>query len=43
MLSDNDHVLTPANDIDNLGRITGQSFDDEGQQFVAYRATLSYR
>ncbi len=40
---DNDDVLTTANDIDNLGRITGQSFDDEGLQFVAYGATPWYR
>lgn len=33
-----DDVLTTANDIDNLGRITGQGFDDGAGQFVAFLA-----
>ena len=33
-----DDVLTTANDIDDFGRITGQGFDDDGPQFVAYLA-----
>ena len=31
-------VLTTAHDIDDFGRITGQGFDDDGPQFVAYLA-----
>ena len=32
-------VLTTANDIDDLGRITGQAFDTASGQFVAFVAT----
>jgi probable HAF family extracellular repeat protein len=32
-------VLTTANDIDGLGRITGQAYDAAGGRFVAYVAT----
>ncbi|MCP9485302.1 MAG: hypothetical protein MSC30_05550 [Gaiellaceae bacterium MAG52_C11] len=32
-------VLTTANDIDDLGRITGQAFDAETGRFVAFLAT----
>ena len=32
-------VLTTANDIDDLGRITGQAFDTASSQFVAFVAT----
>jgi probable HAF family extracellular repeat protein len=32
-------VLTTANDIDDLGRITGQAFDTASGQFVAFLAT----
>jgi probable HAF family extracellular repeat protein len=33
-----DDVLTTANDIDNFGRITGQAFDAEANEFVAFLA-----
>jgi probable HAF family extracellular repeat protein len=36
-------VLTSANDIDDLGHITGQAFDVAGQQFVAFVATPTRR
>jgi probable HAF family extracellular repeat protein len=38
-----DDVLTTANDIDDFGRITGQGFDDDAGQFVAFLATPVYR
>jgi probable HAF family extracellular repeat protein len=34
-----DDVITTANDIDDLGRITGQAFDADTGQFVAFLAT----
>jgi probable HAF family extracellular repeat protein len=34
-----DDVLTTANDIDDFARITGQSFDGDASQFVAFLAT----
>ncbi|MGH3039640.1 MAG: hypothetical protein ACRDLZ_09615 [Gaiellaceae bacterium] len=33
-----DDLLTAANDIDDHGRITGQAYDDETSQFVAFLA-----
>lgn len=33
-----DDLLTTANDIDDHGRITGQAYDDEASQFVAFLA-----
>ncbi len=33
-----DDVLLTANDIDNFGRITGQGFDDDAGQYVAFLA-----
>ena len=35
-------VLTTANDIDDFGRITGQGFDDDAGQFVAFLATPAH-
>ena len=32
-------MLTTANDIDDLGRITGQAFDAASGQFFAFVAT----
>jgi len=37
-----DDVLTTANDIDDFGRITGQGFDDDAGQFVAFLATPAH-
>jgi len=37
-----DDVLTTANDIDDFGRITGQGFDDDASQFVAFLATPAH-
>jgi probable HAF family extracellular repeat protein len=37
-----DDVLTTANDIDDFGRITGQGFDDDVGQFVAFLATPAH-
>ena len=34
-----DDTLIAAFDIDDRGRITGQAFDDEAGEFVAFRAT----
>jgi hypothetical protein len=36
-------VLTTANDIDDLGRITGQAFDTASSQDVAFVATPAGR
>ena len=36
--SDYDDVITTANDIDDFGRITGQAFDAETNQFFAFVA-----
>lgn len=40
VINDHEDVLTTANDIDDFGRITGQSFDDEAGASVAFEATL---
>jgi hypothetical protein len=37
-----DDVLTTANDIDDFGRITGQGFDEDAGQFVAFLATPAH-
>jgi probable HAF family extracellular repeat protein len=37
-----DDVLTTANDINDFGRITGQGFDDDAGQFVAFLATPAH-
>jgi probable HAF family extracellular repeat protein len=34
-----DDLLTTANDVDDFGRITGQAFDDDAGQLVAFLAT----
>jgi probable HAF family extracellular repeat protein len=39
MEASNELVLTTANDIDDLGRITGQAFDTASSRFVAFVAT----
>jgi probable HAF family extracellular repeat protein len=39
LVADGDDLLTTANDIDDLGRITGQGFDDETGRFFAFLAT----
>jgi probable HAF family extracellular repeat protein len=38
-----DDLLTTANDIDDFGRITGQAFDDDTDQFFAFLATPARR
>jgi probable HAF family extracellular repeat protein len=39
VIGDYDDVITTANDIDDLGRITGQAFDPDTGQFFAFLAT----
>jgi probable HAF family extracellular repeat protein len=38
VVGDYDDVITTANDIDDLGRITGQAFDPDTGQFFAFVA-----
>jgi probable HAF family extracellular repeat protein len=42
-LVDEEDVLIAAFDIDDFGRITGQAFDDEAGEFVAFLATPARR